>query len=153
MREHFSCKECTWFASNSANYRESHPEYQASSSKHNSIFPKACYQVQTSVPPFMLSRNVSKSARGTLKTVQKKDTQLLEEDRAFLRSAPCSALHLCKNPSWTCTVPDPSLITNLPDKTATPHSFSFLCFIFPVTYYHLTYHTAYLVYFIVCFPS
>ena len=72
MSEHFSCKECTWFAPNSANYRESHPEYQASSSKRNSRFPKACHQVQTSVPPFMLTRNVSKTARGTLQMVQKK---------------------------------------------------------------------------------
>lgn len=41
MLEYLSCKACTWSAPQSAGYRESHPEYQASSSKQNSRFPKS----------------------------------------------------------------------------------------------------------------
>lgn len=137
MSEHLSCKECTGFAPNSANYRESHPEYQASSSKHNSRFPKACHQVQTSVPPFMPSRNVSKTARGTLQTVQKKTLSLgRRPGTAEVSPALCSPspheLLLGLHNSWP--------LSNLkaPDKTATPHA-SFLRFLFPVTSYHLTY--------------
>ena len=36
----------------------------------------------------------------------------LGRSRAFLRSALRSALHLCTSSSWTCTIPDLSLITN-----------------------------------------
>lgn len=102
MSEHFSFKECTWFAPNSANYRESHPEYRHPVPSVIADSPKGCHQVQTSAPPSMLNRNVSKFQR-TLKRVQK-DMQVLKEDREFLKSAPCSpSLH---DSSWTCPVPD-----------------------------------------------
>lgn len=63
MSEHFSFKECTWFAPNSAKYRESHPEYWHPAPSVIADSPKACHEVQTSAPPSMLNRNVSKNSR------------------------------------------------------------------------------------------
>ena len=112
MSEHFSCRECTGLAPNSANYRESPPQYQASSSKHKSRFPKACHQVRTSVPPFMPSRTVSKTARGALQMVQKDTRPWRKTGHCWGQHRALLSIYLCTDSSWTRTIPDPSLITN-----------------------------------------
>lgn len=147
MNQYFSCKECTWLAPNSANYRESHPEYQASSSKHNSGFPKVCHQVQTSVQPFMLNRNVSKSARATLKMVQKKMCRSWKRT-GIPKVSTLFTIFAHTYPGLVQFLRVLSLSHHKPQsREGNLPSPSFPCFIFPISPSNM-YHTAY---FMFCF--
>lgn len=141
-----SCKECTWFVPNSANYRESHPEYHASSSKHNSRFPQSQPPGTNFCTTFHAEQECLQECQSTLKMVQKETLDSWK--RTGLSLSQHQALHLSMNAllhlpnSWESKTPLYSQTTRL--KLQPALCLSFLCFISPVIYYHLTYHTSYL---------